>query len=160
MAISLVHPERTIDQMITEIHRQFASAQDAEKKTYRSRIRAGELLNDLRSRIEAGEAGEGVKWWEWYESKFVRSRKDAEKVMALAWSDDPEAKHEEIKAKDRERKRNSPAENVDSAGEEIPKESKACERSRLMNEIHLLCEKMDTDQLMQVHAEARRIYER
>jgi hypothetical protein len=69
------------------------------------RIRAAARLNDLRKRIEDGEAGEGVNWWEWYESKFVRSRKDAEKVMALARSDDPEGAIEQERAKQRERDR-------------------------------------------------------
>jgi hypothetical protein len=93
----------TLNEMVNEIHRQFAEAMRCDKKAYSSRIYAGQLLLELRARIEAGEAGDGVNWWDWYATKFVRSRKDAEKVMRLAREDDPEAAHEEEKAAQRQR---------------------------------------------------------
>jgi hypothetical protein len=32
----------------------------------------GNLFAILRESIKAGEEGEGVSWWEWYATKFVR----------------------------------------------------------------------------------------
>jgi hypothetical protein len=50
------------------------------------------MLIALRSRIEAGEEGPDVDWWPWYKAKFPeRSRKDAEKCMAVAKAEDPDA---------------------------------------------------------------------
>jgi hypothetical protein len=68
----------TPEEMVHEVHRQFDIALDADGRAWRSRVKAGQMLNELRSQI--GEA----EWWDWYKSKFVRSKKDAEKVMALA----------------------------------------------------------------------------
>lgn len=83
--------KQSVKQMIDEIHKQFAYAEDADKKTYRARIRAGLLLNELRKRVEAGEVGEGVNWWEWYDANFARSQRDARVVMKIAADDNPEA---------------------------------------------------------------------
>ena len=83
-----------LDEAIRAIHVEFAKAAEAIGKSNYHRLNAGRQLLELRKRIEAGEAGE-VKWWEWYESKFVRSRRDAEKVMALARDPEPEAAAEE-----------------------------------------------------------------
>jgi hypothetical protein len=102
----------TLDEMVSEIHRQFDEAMRCEKKAYSARIYTGQLLLELRARIEAGEAGDNINWWEWHEAKFVRSRRDAEKVMALAKADDPEAAHEQEKAKAREGMRQRRAANV------------------------------------------------
>ena len=66
------------------------------------RISAGKQLVELQARIEAGEAGKGVKWWGWYAANFKnRTRRDAQRVMALARSDDPGAAAEEERAKNR-----------------------------------------------------------
>ena len=93
--------EETLDDAVREINIAFGKSAEAEQKALSHRVRAGQLLNALRKRIEAGEAGE-VTWWKWYVGRFARSRKDAEKVMALAGADDPEAaaKREREKAKD------------------------------------------------------------
>ena len=59
--------------------------------------------NDLRARVDAGEAGKGMKWWSWYGEHFQnRSRRDAERVMGLASSDDPQAAADEERTKARE----------------------------------------------------------
>jgi hypothetical protein len=52
----------------------------------------------MRERIEAGEAGKNVGWWDWYKDNIVRSRRDGEKVMALARNADPEAAAEAERA--------------------------------------------------------------
>jgi hypothetical protein len=80
----------SIDQMIDEIHKNFAAEREAGNRADRARIRAGQLLLTMRERIEAGEAGKNVGWWDWYKDNIVRSRRDAEKVMALARNADPE----------------------------------------------------------------------
>jgi hypothetical protein len=92
---------QTLDESVESIHRKFAEAFDSDKKGNRARLAAGTMLLNLRSRIESGEAGDGISWWAWYESKFVRSRRDAEKVMALAASDDPVAADEDEKQRNR-----------------------------------------------------------
>jgi hypothetical protein len=88
----------SLQEAIDEIHRQLGDAITNDRKAESCRLYAGKLLLALRQRIEAGEAGEGVNWWEWYESKFVRSRKDAEKVMRLASAEDFEAAEAKEKA--------------------------------------------------------------
>lgn len=101
--VKLKQSQLTIDDLIRAIHAKFGAAIDSENKGHRCRVQAGQMLIALRKRIEAGEEGEDVQWWEWYESKFVRSRRDAEKVMALARSPDPEAAAQEERAATNER---------------------------------------------------------
>ena len=81
----------SVDQMIDEIHKFFATEQEAGKRCDRARINAGQMLLALRQRLVAGEAGENVNWWKWYKQHFARSRRDAERVMALARTADPDA---------------------------------------------------------------------
>jgi hypothetical protein len=76
----LVEP---LDRVVEAIHAKLAEAITHETQALSARIEAGKMLPDLRKRIEAGEAGE-VSWWEWYGKHFARSRRDAQRVMALA----------------------------------------------------------------------------
>jgi len=110
----------TISEMVNEIHRQFDHALSSEKKAYSSRIYAGQLLNALRKRIEAGEEGDGVKWWEWYGIKFVRSRRDAERVMKMARAENPEVAAEEERAKAREGMQAGRSAFPDEGADDIP----------------------------------------
>ena len=72
------------------------------EKTDQYRVSAGKQLVELQARIETSEAGKGVKWWVEYAANFKnRSRRDAQRVMALARSDDPGAAAEEERAKNR-----------------------------------------------------------
>lgn len=100
-----IHEVAPLERAVQEIHKHFADALDADGRAINHRIKAGQKLNDLRRRIEAGEAGVGVNWWQWYKSKFVRSRKDAEAVMRLANTDDPDAAEAERKEKKNTRER-------------------------------------------------------
>jgi hypothetical protein len=59
----------TLDEAVQAIEQKFAEGDSA-------RLAAGKMLLELRVRVMTGEAGEGVKWWPWYESKFTRSRRD------------------------------------------------------------------------------------
>jgi hypothetical protein len=94
--------ELSLEQAVQAIHEKFEVARRAERRAYATRIVVGQMLIALRKRIEAGEAGEGVNWWKWYQDNFARTRRDAERVMALARADDPEAAHEAAKAETRE----------------------------------------------------------
>ena len=82
---------RPIDDVVAAIHLKFDEAIQSDNKAHRARLAAGTMLLSLRKRIEEGEAGEGLEWWPWYASKFVRSRKDAERLMRIASAEDPEA---------------------------------------------------------------------
>ena len=81
----------TIKEMVDEVNRQFQLETSA-------RIKAGQLLLELKRRFDAGEMAPADNWWKWYEKNIKRTRRDGEKVMALARAEDPEAAHEEEKA--------------------------------------------------------------
>ena len=101
---SNVVPLLSLEDHIFKITKLFEGVMNAHGKLVSARVACGKELLALRVRIEGGEAGK-VEWWEWYGERFARSRRDAEKVMALAAAEDPEAAHEAAKAVDRERKR-------------------------------------------------------
>jgi hypothetical protein len=86
---------------VTEIERRLIYADEAVERAISCRVQAGKLLLALRARIEAGEAGQGVSWWQWYGEHFDRSRRDGQRLMALASSPDPEAAAAEERAKTR-----------------------------------------------------------
>jgi hypothetical protein len=89
----------SLKESVVEINKKFTQEADSNNKADRCRLAAGRMLLDLRKRIESGEAG-SVNWWAWYESQsFVRSRKDAEKVMAIARAAEPVAAEEIARAK-------------------------------------------------------------
>jgi hypothetical protein len=106
----------TIDEMVAEIKRQFLIEQDAGRKLTSSRVCQGQLLLDLRARVEA----DGGDWWKFFDDQFAgfhRSRKDAEKVMRMAAAEDPEAAHEQEKAEAKERMRRVRGANVRSTAD-------------------------------------------
>ena len=95
--------QETITQVLKRAVASFDKMDAYGKKLDDHRITLGVLLNDLRARVGAGEAGKGVKWWSWYGEHFQnRSRRDAERVMRLASSDDPQAAADEERTKARE----------------------------------------------------------
>lgn len=91
-----------IESLVVKIREHLVDAQNAQSKFDKHRLLAGQKLVELRERVEAGEVGEGINWWEWYGTQFTRSRKDAEKLMRMARSDDPEAAAESEKSQRRE----------------------------------------------------------
>ncbi len=101
MTAQIVKLQLTLDQMVNELHKNFATEQEADNRAHRARVRCGHLLLALRVRIEAGEAGD-VAWWDWYKANIVRSRRDAEKVMKIARDADPEGAAEAERANNRE----------------------------------------------------------
>jgi hypothetical protein len=84
-------------------------ARDAEGKMGRSRLKAGREMLRLRERVDVGDPeAEGLSWWDYYNKHLkahLRSRKDAEKIMALARADDPEQAAEQERADTRGRMR-------------------------------------------------------
>jgi hypothetical protein len=93
----------TLDEAVRAITEKFDEVANLDKRATSARVAAGKMLIELRARIEGGEAGEGVSWWEWCEANIQRSRKDCEKLMRMASSDDPEAAIEDERAQARER---------------------------------------------------------
>lgn len=94
--------QETLAQVVKRIEVSFDKIKTYSEKTAQYRISAGKQLVELKARIEAGEDGEGVKWWAWYADHFKgRTRRDAQKVMALASADDPEAAAEEERTRNR-----------------------------------------------------------
>jgi hypothetical protein len=94
--------QETLKQVVARIEASFVKIQHHGEKVDQFRISAGKQLVELKDRIEAGEAGKGVKWWSWYTENFKnRTRRDAQKVMALANADNPEEAAEEERAKNR-----------------------------------------------------------
>ena len=88
--------QESLKQVVARIEASFVKIKTYGEKADQYRISAGKQLVELQARIEAGEAGKGVKWWVWYAANFKnRSRRDAQRVMALARSDDPGAAAEE-----------------------------------------------------------------
>jgi DNA polymerase III delta prime subunit len=63
------------------IHKKFDEAIQAENKAHKARVAAGVMLNELKAKVINGHNGD---WWSWYETRFVRSRREAEKVMTVA----------------------------------------------------------------------------
>lgn len=92
-----VIPIQTIDELVFKAHKQFEVVVTSQQKFFAARLACGQTLLELRARVEAGEVG-SVKWWEWYGSRFARSRRDAERVMELASAEDPRATYEENNA--------------------------------------------------------------
>ena len=97
-----------LEDAVNAIHDKFAEALAADNRmllqlhrAHHARHEAGRMLLQLRKRIEAGEAGE-TTWWHWYSANFTRSRRDAEKCMAMASSENPEAALERERQRARE----------------------------------------------------------
>jgi len=101
------YSNKSINHLIDDIHKQFANAADTSRRADRARLNAGQMLVALQKRIEAGEAGENVNWWKWYDKHFARSRRDARKVMKIAKDADPELAAEKARAANRAEKAKS-----------------------------------------------------
>lgn len=105
-ALRLIDPaavyEMEFQRDVQAINLAFGKAADLVNKSISQRVEAGNLLIALRKKVEY----QGHNWWDWYrKAGFVRGRKDAEKVMALANDRDPEAAAEKERTETRERVR-------------------------------------------------------
>jgi hypothetical protein len=98
--------EQNFEQEVRAINIAFGQADTHTNKAFALRVEAGRLLIELRTKVEA----EGKDWWPWFRAgRFVRGRKDAEKVIALAQARDPEAAAEEARERNREQQQRSRA---------------------------------------------------
>lgn len=91
-------PLRSIDELCAIALGEWNAVDDlierAREKIWARRIKIGHLLLELQQRIDAGENGDLCNFWEWYADMFTRSRSDAERLMAIARDDDPEAAYQ------------------------------------------------------------------
>ena len=158
----------TITQVLKRAVASFDKMDAYGKKLDDHRITLGVLLNDLRARVDAGEAGKGVKWWSWYGEHFPdRSRRDAERVMRLASSDDPQAAADEERSRAREgmaahRKKIATNVSRESHGSDLPDDAAADERAAQWADEMLLrieqdIKEEDIDLWLGLHALYRRI---
>src|SRR5262249_20312160 len=93
--------EKTLKELLEIFHAKYAAAISHDSKASKARIEAAKALLELRHRIESGEAG-AITWWQWFKENSDRSRGDAEKLLAIAKAEDPEAAVEEERRKARE----------------------------------------------------------
>jgi hypothetical protein len=99
-----------IADVVRQIKTHIEDAAAAETTVIKHRLAAGQLLLQLRRRIEAGEEGD-VAWWDWFEKQDMgRGRKDCERLMRIASAEDPEAALADDQAKTRDRVRRLRAE--------------------------------------------------
>lgn len=94
-----VVPHRTMKHLVLDIQKKFEATVAAHNTFLARRIELGRDLLEARARVEAGEEGD-IAFWDWYQQKFTRSRRDAERVMEIASQENPVAAHEAYKAKD------------------------------------------------------------
>ena len=97
-------PAKSIELLVVEIRGLMLDVASAESNLGKKRLVAGQRLLELRQRVEAGEAGD-ASWWDLYDQRLAqfRTRKDAERLMRMAASDDAEAAFEAERTKARER---------------------------------------------------------
>jgi hypothetical protein len=76
--------KQTLDELANKIE---SEAKKGDKRL----LATAKLVRELKLRIEAGEAGKGVKWTEWGHQKFGRCKTWLYDLNAIASSEDPEA---------------------------------------------------------------------
>jgi hypothetical protein len=95
-----------IDESIILFH-QFSDEEEARfDNSKKDRLRAvsarrnaARVLGELRRRVEAGEAGDGVEWWPWCEENIKRSKRDCYKLLEIDGSPDPEYAEKQAREK-------------------------------------------------------------
>ena len=114
--VSQVVPFHSIDQLVQSAHKNWnaidITIDSARSKVGALRIRTGQILLELRARVDAGEIGEIATWWERY-AKFTRSRRDAERLMEIASAEDPQAAYQTAKDRNADQQRASRARKAD-----------------------------------------------
>jgi hypothetical protein len=94
-------PAQSLEDLTAQFH---AMVEEGRRMTHRRHVldgkiedlqlRCGQKLLEMRRRIEAGEVGDqaAIDWWGWYADAVPGiSRKQAERWMAIAAADDPQA---------------------------------------------------------------------
>jgi len=92
---------RTLDELVSEIR---AEAREGDERLLATAM----LVRELRHRIQAGEAGVGVKWTEWGQTKFQKGATWLNELNAIASAKDPSKAlaHYRQKAAERQKRRN------------------------------------------------------
>jgi len=90
-ATTSIATHRTMRHLVLDIRKHFAHAVEAYGKFNAARIKLGQDLLEARVRVEAGEEGSGIAWWQWFEKNFPQSRSTAEKAMQIAAAENPQA---------------------------------------------------------------------
>ena len=99
MTATSIATQRTMQHLVLDIRKRFAHAVEAYGKFNAARIKLGQDLLEARARVEAGEEGSGITWWQWFEKNFPQSRSTAEKAMQVAAADNPQAVDEAVRAR-------------------------------------------------------------
>jgi hypothetical protein len=99
MTATSIATHRTMRHLVHDIRKHFAHAVEAYGKFNAARIKLGQDLLEARTRVEAGEEGSGITWWQWFEKKFPQSRSTAERAMQIAVAENPQAADEAVKAR-------------------------------------------------------------
>ena len=79
----------SIEDLLLRAHKEADHIKKHQQEAHSWKIRMGRTLNELRERVEAGENGINMRWWDWYEKHFAYSRSHAEHVMGIARAADP-----------------------------------------------------------------------
>jgi hypothetical protein len=75
------------DQIVKAIDAKMNLSISSDADANNHRLDAARMLLALRNRIEA----EGQNWWKWHKDHFARSKRDAQRLLAIAAADDPPA---------------------------------------------------------------------
>jgi hypothetical protein len=95
---------RSVDDLRRPVISKWTEVDNVFNKFKVTRLDLAYLLLELKTLIDNGEAGELVVWWEWFDDNIGRSKEYAEKLLALAKSENPAAKYEEQMARERHRR--------------------------------------------------------
>jgi hypothetical protein len=98
-ATTSIATHRTMRHLVLDIRKHFAHAVEAYGKFNAARIKLGQDLLEARARVEAGEEGSGITWWQWFEKNFPQSRSTAERAMRIAADENPQAADEVVRAR-------------------------------------------------------------
>jgi hypothetical protein len=118
--MTVIKSKQTLSDLVAQYHHHVSTINSV-------RLKAAAVLVELRWRIENGEDGGYYKtrWWEWFEKHVQRSRGDAEKLLAIGGSKNPEAAAQEERERNRtykqlqrERERAAAAVPADVSGSE------------------------------------------
>jgi hypothetical protein len=106
MTDARITPVRSIDEHVHVVHKKWELMERAAKTATDARLNVALELRALKQRIEEGDAGDqaALDWWDWYGDHFVRSRSDAEKLLAIAGSSDPPAALQRVREQSQQRK--------------------------------------------------------
>ena len=99
MTATSIATQRTMQHLVLDIRKRFAHAVEAYGKFNAARIKLGQDLLEARARVEAGEEGSGITWWQWFEKNFPQSRSTAEKAMQIVAAENPQAADEAVRAR-------------------------------------------------------------